>query len=147
MLYCGGFGHSLLNMFRNIILINSHNHLDLGRIASEYDIFRCKHVGCRDADCTYLMQCQHGEPPLVAPLEDKHDHIPFADSQGFEVGCSLVHILLHLGKGEILPVSPVVNPQHGFGFRCLSRQHIHHIIGEVEVLRNIQLEIIEKVFV
>ena len=59
MLHSRGFRHSLLHMNRNIILIHSHNHLDLGRIVTEYDILGSEHVGGRDADCPDLVQGQH----------------------------------------------------------------------------------------
>ena len=139
--------HSLLYMLWNIVLIHSHNHLDLGRIVSEYDVLGCEHVGCWNSYSPDLVQGQHGEPPLVAPLEDEHDHVSLAYSKGLEEGCCLVHILLHLGKGEVAPSAPVVDPQHGQGIGCLGRKHIHDIVGEVEVRRNIQLEVVEEIII
>ena len=59
ILHCRGLGHGLLYMLRNIVLIHSHDHLDLGRIVPEYDVLGSEHVGCRDADCTYLVQGKH----------------------------------------------------------------------------------------
>ena len=147
ILHSRGLGHSLLYMLWNIVLIHSHDHLDLGRIVPEYDVLGSEHVGCRDADCTDLVQSKHGEPPLIAPLEDEHDHVTLADSKGLEEGGSLVHILLHLGKGEVAPSATVVNPKHGQGIGCLGSKHIHDIIGEVEVRRNIQPEVVEEIII
>ena len=147
ILYSRRLGHSLFYMLWNIVLIHSHNHLDLGRIVPEYDVLGSEHVGCRDADCTDLVQGKHGEPPLVAPLEDKHDHVTLAYSKGLEEGGSLIHILLHLGKGEVPPVSPVVDPQHCKCIGCFGSKHIHDIVGEVEVRRNIQPEVVEEIII
>ena len=64
--------------------IYSHHHLDLCKVVAVYQVLHSEHVGCRDCDSTDLVQSNDADPELVAPLEDKHNHVAFTDSQTLE---------------------------------------------------------------
>ena len=86
-----------------------------------------------------LVECQHGNPPLEAALQDEHDHVAAADAELLQVGSSLVAALLHVGKGESDLCPMFVGPEHGLLVGMLGRPYVHHIIAEVEILWNDKL--------
>ena len=77
---CRRLRQTCCDVLDNARCVYSHYHLDLCKVVAVDQILHSEHVGCRDCDSTYLVQSDYADPELVAPLQDKHDHIAPLDS-------------------------------------------------------------------
>ena len=82
-----------------------------------------------------LVQGQDGGPIFVVPFE--HQHHPVAlvhpgPPQG--VGRPVAQLSqLPVGEAALFPGH--VAPDQGLAIRLLGRQHVHHVVGEIEIVR------------
>ena len=142
-----GLGQTGSDILDNARCIYSHHHFDLCKVVAVDQILHSKHVGCRDCDSTDLVQGNDADPELVAPLKDKHYHVAPLYAALHEEGGSPVGTLFHVAEGNGAFIPFVVGPYHSPCIRCLCRNGIHDIIGEVEVLGYIKSVVFDKILI
>ena len=135
-------GHGGLYLTDHIFIVDTDDGLHRGTGVAIHDVVLGQHVGGGDDDGTNLVQGQHDHPPLVAALQDQHDGVVLADAQGHQVRGGLVGLLLQLRKGGANLLALVVGPQQGQSVGLLLRPDIHHVVGEVEVLWDDELQML-----
>ena len=101
----------------------------------------------RDGDGAYLVQRHHGIPPLQTTLQNEHDTVATLDAYLLKECGTLVGDAFELAVGEVFHIAAVVSPQYGFLVRGLGCITVDDIIAEIEIGRDINLEVLEKVFV
>ena len=75
---CGRIGYRTIDMTDDGFFADCNDHLYIGGIATVYDVFLGKQMGCRDTYCADFMQGDDREPEFVTAFEYKHDHVaPF----------------------------------------------------------------------
>ena len=68
------------------------------------------------------------------------------DSQRLEIGGGLIRVSFHVGKCKIDMLALVVRPDQSYLLRFFGSPRIDHIIAEVEVVRNLYLEVLLEIF-
>ncbi len=101
-----------------------------------------QHVGGGDDNSANLAQRQHHYPPLVAALQDEHHGVVLADAQRLQIAGRLVALLLQLSEGGTNLLALVVGPEQGQLVGCLLGPLVHHVVGEVEVLGDDELQVL-----
>ena len=99
-------------------------------------------MGGRNHDGTDLVQGQHYYPPLVTTLQDEHHGVVLADAQRHQITGGLIGLLLQFGEGGADLLTLIVGPEDGESLRCLLSPRVHHVVGEIEVLRDDELQIL-----
>ena len=122
-----------------------HYCLNGGLVATVYDVLVRQQVGGRYRHYANLVQRHHGYPPLYPALEYQHDAVPAFQSQGEEIRSHAVREPLQLAVVHVAYVLPVVRPQQAFLLGVLLGVCIHHFVGEVEILRDVDLEVFHEV--
>ena len=136
------FRHGQLDLLRHIGIIHTDNGLDRGTGVTIDDIFLGQHVGGRNHDGTDLAQGEHDDPPLIAALQDEHHGVVLADAKRHQIGSGLIALLLQLSVGCANLVTLIVRPQEGQFLRGLLSPGIHHVVCEVEALRDDELQVL-----
>ena len=121
--------------------------LDAGSIAPVYNVLGGQLQGARDQRCADLVQGNRTDPVLPAAAQDHHHHIALLDAQAYKVVCRLVGQLLDIGKGEAAFLIVVIAPNQCQLVRLLLCPFIYDVKAEVEVLRNVDLEIFLKILI
>ena len=78
-------------------------------------------------------------------LQNQHHHVALPDSEALEIRCRGIRLLLQLGIGVLVLQSLVVSPENGVLLWVFGSPGIYHIISEIEVIRNLNLEILDKI--
>ena len=89
---------------------------------------------------------QH-RPVFVTALQDDEHAVALADAEGEEIVRAFVGIALYVAEGEGALFPEVVAPYEGALVRLQARVFVHDVVGEIEVFRNIQAEIVVEVVV
>ena len=124
-----------------------HDQLDVRGVVPVDEVLGGELVGGGDGDGAQLVQRQQAEPELVAPLEDQHHRVALADAQGAEQVGGAVAGLAHLREGEAGGLAAVVAPDQGHLVGLGAGVLVHHVVGEVEGGRHIDLEMVPEVLV
>ena len=136
--------HRFDNVVGDYLFASADNHLDIGCIATIHDVFLGQQVSGRNHDRTQLMQGDSREPEFDTALQDKHDHIAMANAQALEIRSSSIGLFLQFCISILMFQSLVVSPEDCILFRTFGSPCIHYIIAEVEVFRNLNLEVLYK---
>ena len=121
------------------------NSFDISPLAAVDDVVGRQQMRGRDGDGADFVQRQHRYPKLVAAPQHEHDAVPPPDTQLEQVGRRLVRHLFQVPEGEAFFLPLVIGPQQRQLVRRLPGPYIHNIIGEVEMLRHIDVEMTDKV--
>ena len=140
--HCRTIRHCSLDLTYHVWIIHTDDGFDRSAGIAIYDIFLCEHVGGGNHDGANLTQGQHHHPPLVAALQDEHHGVVLADAEGGQIRSGLIGLLLQLSEGGPDLLALVVSPQDSEFLGCLLSPRIHHIVGEVEVLGDDELQIL-----
>ncbi len=145
-LHRGTLRHGLPHLLSHIRVIDTDDGLHTGPRVAVDDVVLGEHVGGRNDYGANLVERQHDDPPLIAPLEDEHDGIVLADAQREEIRGRLVRLLLELSVGGAYLVTQVVGPEDGELVGSFLSPHIHDVVGKIEILRNDKLQVLVIVF-
>ena len=141
------FRERFVYMMYNIGHINGYNHLYVYGIIAVNQIFFCKHVGCRNGDCTEFVESHHGNPEFITALKNQHYKIAVPDSLSHEKTCSLIRQFFHFAEADFVIVIFIVCPDKGRTVRLFLSQDIHYIIRKVKVLRYFYFIVINKILI
>ena len=128
-----------------VLILSGNDRLDARGIITIGDILVGEQVGGRDGHGTQLVQRQDGLPELDVALEDQHHHVSLADAQRLKKGCGPVGEFFQCSKSEILVCSLVVGPAESPFIGMGAGPLIRHIIGEVELLRDLYLIVLREI--
>ena len=142
LLHRGTLFHSGLYLTDHVGVIDTDDGLDRGASVAVDDVFLSQHVGGGDDDGPYLVQGQHDHPPLVAAFQYEHHWVVLADAQRLQIGGSLVGLLSQLAEGGTYLLALIVSPQQGQTIGAFVSPHVHDVVGEVEVLRDDELQVL-----
>ena len=78
-------------------------------------------------------------------LEDEHHHIAAAYAETLEIACSLVGLLLYVLEREAFLLTSLARPQQGELAWCLLCPCVHDVVGKVEVLFYLELQVLLEV--
>ena len=131
-----------LNLLHHIVVVNANDGFHRSPGVAVNDVVLGEHVRGGNHHGPNLVQCEHHNPPLVAPFQDEHHRVALANAERHEVGGGLVRLLLQLPEGGANLFAQVVGPQQGQLVRCFLGPCIHHVVGKVEVLGNDKLQVI-----
>ena len=146
LFYRGTLWHCQLYLTDHIGIVHTDDSFHRGTGIAIDDIMLCQHMGSRNHDGTDLTEGQHDDPPLIASLQDQHHRIVLANAKCLQVAGSLVGLLLQLSVGRTDLLSLIVGPEDGQLLRGLLSPRIHHIVGEIEILRNDKLQVLIVIF-
>ena len=138
----GTLGHGQAYLLGYVGVVDADDGLDRGAGVAIDNVVLGEHVGGGDDHGPQLVQGQHDDPPLIASLEDEHHRVALADAQRLEIGGGLVALLLQLCEGGANLRTLVVGPEQGQLVGCFLGPLVHHVIGEVEVLGDDELEVL-----
>ena len=141
LLHGGAFRHGGLNLAHHIWVVHTDNGLHRGTGIAIYDVMLCQHVGGRNYDGAYLAEGEHHDPPFIAALQNQHHGVVFADAQCLQITGSLISLLFQFSVGGTDLFALIVSPEDGQLLRCLLSPRIHHVVGEIEVLRNDEFQV------
>ena len=142
LLHRGTLGHRQLYLADHVGVVDADDGLHRGTGVAVYDVFLRQHVGSRNHDGANLAQGEHYHPPLVAALQNEHHGVVLADAERHQVRRSLVRLLLQLGKRRAYLLALVVGPQQGQPVGLFLGPLVHHVVGEVEVLGDNELQVL-----
>ena len=103
-------------------------------------------MGSWDDDGADLAEGEHHHPPLIAAFQDEHHGVVLADAQRHQVTGGLVRLFLQLTVGRANLFALIVCPQDGQLLRGLLCPRVHHVVGEIEVLGDDELQVLVVVF-
>ena len=92
----GTLGLGTDHLLHNILFAGADDGLHAGAVVAVYDIVCCEHVCGGNGHSPYLVQCEHGEPELIASLENEHHHIAAANAEAHEIGSCAVALLFDI---------------------------------------------------
>ena len=132
-------------MFQDGGFPGAQNSFDISPLAAVDDVVCRQQMGGGDGDGADFVQRQHGNPELVAAAQHEHDAVAPPDAQLQQIGRRLVRHLFQVPEGEAFFLPLVIGPQQRQLVRRLLGPGIHDVIGEVEMLRHIDVEMTDKV--
>ena len=137
--------HGLAHVSEHLGIAAADYRLDGGAVVPVDYVVSGEKVGGGDSHGAQLAEGQHREPVLIAALEDEHHHIPAAYAEGLEICRRPVGLFLEVAETEAYAAALVVGPEQGEFVGLFFSPDIHHVIGEVEVFRNPDVEVADEV--
>lgn len=121
------------------------DRLDSGRVAPVHDVFLGQQVSRRNHDRPQLVQGEDRKPEFVSPFENQHHHVALSDAETLEIGGRAVGLPLHVGERELNLRTLIVCPEQRFPVGLFLRVGVHHVIREVEILRDADMQVLSVI--
>ena len=128
------------------VAVDADEHLDAGHLHAVFDVVCGEHVRRGDGDGSQLVESDDAGPELMTLLEDQHHGVAFLYSLRGEHVRRLVASALHLREGDDVFLF-VVAPHERLAVRLMRGVPVDHVVGEVEVLGNSDVEVRVEVLV
>ena len=140
-LHRGAVGHGGEYLAGDVLVVGADDGLDAGPLVAVYDVVLGEHVGGGYGHGAQLVEGEHAEPPLVVPLEDEHHLVAMAYAEALEVGGGAVGLVFQLREGGSHLLAPLAGPEEGELVGVLLCPRVHHVVGEVEVLGYLEVQV------
>ena len=140
-LHRGAVGHGGEYLAGDVLVVGADDGLDAGPLVAVYDVVLGEHVGGGYGHGAQLVEGEHAEPPLVVPLEDEHHLVAMAYAEALEVGGGAVGLVFQLREGGSHFLAPLAGPEEGELVGVLLCPRVHHVVGEVEVLGYLEVQV------
>ena len=99
----------------------------------------------RNHDRPQLVQGEDRKPEFVSPFENQHHHVALSDAETLEIGGRAVGLPLHVGERELNLRTLIVRPEQRFPVGLFLRVGVHHVIREVEILRDADMQVLSVI--
>ena len=104
-----------------------------------------RQVSRRNHDRPQLVQGEDRKPEFVSPFENQHHHVALSDAETLEIGGRAVGLPLHVGERELNLRTLIVRPEQRFPVGLFLRVGVHHVIREVEILRDADMQVLSVI--
>jgi hypothetical protein len=93
------------------------------------------------------MKSEQAKPEFVATFEDQHDVVALFNTVTPEQIGGFVTIVFQITEGKGPVVAVVIAPNQGAFVRLFGRIDVDHVVGEIEVIRNLDIQMGLEIFV
>ena len=143
----GALGLGLLDLFQRPGLVRRDDHADVGRVYAVGDVLGGQLDAGGDEHHAQPMQRQGGDPILPVALEDEQHPVALLQPKALQIAGRLLAQAGHLLEAELPPVAVVVQIDQGALVGLGLGPGVHHVPGEAEVARHVQLVVFLKILV
>ncbi len=137
--------HSLFNLLYHVIIAAADDGFYAGGIVAIYDVMLGEHVGGRNGYGSYLVESEHGKPPLIVALQDKHYLIIMTNAEALEIGSSLVALFFQILVCKTYLLATFTCPKQCNMVWLDFCPLVHYIVGKVEIFWYNELQMLLEV--
>ena len=147
-------GDDLDYLLRDVLrgVLGVHCRLAVGRaddsadarsLVAVVEVVFDKHVRGGDGDGAELVERHRSDPELPVALQHEHHGVALLDAERLEVVCRAIGEERDVAVGEARLVLQVVEVDQGDLVRCLGRDGIDGVVGEVVFVGVVELDLLE----
>ena len=147
LLDAGRVGKGALHLLDHVVVIDADEHLNGCGVCAVRDVLRGELDGRRDDRGADLAQRHGAHPVFPATTQHHHHDVALADAELPKGVGGAVGEQRNVGERELALLASVVDPHEGLLLGFDTRPLVYDVVGEVEVLGHVDLEVVVEILV
>jgi len=147
ILDAGRRGQRAFHLRVHVLVSHADHHLDLALVRAVLDVVSRQLQGRGNDRGAQLAERARDDPVLPPAAHDAHDDVALAYAELLERVGRLVRQAADVGERERSLLARIVAPQESPLVGLHARPLVHHVVAEVEIVRHVNLEVIEEILV